>query len=93
MDEPLKPSDAKALIVSILDTGRVEFSAHALKEMEEDGITIPEAFGVLRGGVVEPAELVRGSWRYRVRRTIAYVVVAFREEDAMVVVTAWRRQR
>jgi hypothetical protein len=48
---------------------------------------------VLRGGVVEPGELERGSWRYRVKTNTMCVVVAFRSEMELVVVTAWRSGR
>jgi hypothetical protein len=49
-----------------------------------------EAIGVLRSAVVEPAELERGSWRYRVHVRRTYVVAAFGSDVAAVVVTAWR---
>jgi hypothetical protein len=88
--EPLGPPEARALLRSILATGRVSFSAHALQEMAEDGISEAEVIGVLRSGVVEPAELVRSSWRYRVRTSTVYAVVTFRSAAWTVVVTAWR---
>jgi hypothetical protein len=58
--------------------------------MAKDGITVDQLFAVLRGGVVEPAEFVRGTWRYRVRQSRLYVVVAFDSKTRTVVVTAWR---
>jgi len=58
--------------------------------MAKDGITQFEALGVLRSGVVEPGELVRSTWRYRVRVRQAVVVAAFRSECSAAVVTAWR---
>ena len=70
--------------------GSVRFSGHALEEMAKDGLTTVDCVNVLRGGIVEPAEFENGSWRYRVRTSKAYVVVAFRSEDALVVITAWR---
>jgi hypothetical protein len=88
--EPLAPPQARALLHSILATGRVSFSTHALQEMVEDGISQAEVIGVLRGGVVEPAELVRNSWRYRVRAATVYAVVTFRSATWTVVVTTWR---
>lgn len=90
MREPLAPSAVKALLLQILDHGTVEFSGHARKEMAEDDISEGEVVGVLKGGVAEPGELVRGSWRYRLRKSAVYAVVAFRSEDFTVVVTAWR---
>ena len=71
-------------------TGRVVFSRHALEEMAKDRLSDGDVAAVLRGGVVEPAELERGSWRYRMRAGPVYVVVTFRSETEIVVVTAWR---
>jgi hypothetical protein len=45
---------------------------------------------VLRGGVVDPAEFENGSWRHRVRTARIAVIVAFRSETELRVVTAWR---
>ena len=58
--------------------------------MARDGISQAEAIGVLRSGVVEPAEFERGSWRYRVHAHLTYVVAAFRSDVVANVVTAWR---
>lgn len=88
--EPLRPEEARRLLREILATGEVVFTNHALDEMAQDGISQAEAIGVLRSGVVEPAEFERGSWRYRVRARRTYVVATFRSEATVVVVTAWR---
>jgi hypothetical protein len=88
--EPLDPARARQLIRRILQTGTVHFSGHALQEMAHDNLTTVECTNVLRGGVVEPPELVSGTWRYRVRTARVFVVVAFRSEARLVVVTAWR---
>jgi Domain of unknown function (DUF4258) len=88
--EPLEPGAARRLLRAILAKGNVIFSSHALDEMEQDAITEADVIRVLRGGAVEPAELVRGSWRYRVRAQSLYVVATFRSEARVVVVTAWR---
>jgi hypothetical protein len=61
--------------------------------MAKDSITQDEALAVLRSGVVEPGEFEGRSWRYRVRVTRTFVVVALRSETAAVVVTAWRVRR
>ena len=45
---------------------------------------------VLRAGTVGPAEAEHGEWRYRVRTQRMAVVVAFRSETELRVVTAWR---
>lgn len=80
----------KPLLRQILETGTVGFSDHALDEMRKDRLTTVDCVNVLRGGVVEQGELERGSWRYRVRTNVICVVVAFRSETHLVVVTAWR---
>ncbi len=71
--------------------------------MEKDSLTDVDVVNVLRGGVVQAAERVNGSWRYRVLTQRTAVVAAFEPDvDAMpadkddvsdmelVVVTAWR---
>ena len=93
LQEPLANDAAKKLIVSILKTGTVSFSSHALEEMAKDDLTTVDVTNVLRGGFVEFSELERGSWRYRVRTSRMTVVVAFRSEKMMSVVTAWRKVR
>ena len=42
---------------------------------------------------LEPAEWEHGSWRYRVHTQRIWVVVAFRSETRLVIVTAWRTRR
>ena len=74
----------------IVASGQVVFSKHAVAELAADSISRAEALNVLRGGIVEPAELERGSWRYRARAGQVYVVVAFRSESELIVVTGWR---
>ena len=58
-----------------------------------DGLSDVDAVNVLRGGVVEPAELEAGTWRYRVRTSRMYFVVVLRSETELRVVTAWRNKR
>lgn len=69
------------------------FSNHALRELANDDMTTADCMNVLRGGIVEQPEWERGSWRYRVRTNRMCVVVAFRSERHLVVVTAWRKQQ
>jgi hypothetical protein len=88
--EPLAPPAARKLVQQIVAVGRVVFSRHALDEMANDRLSDGDAAAVLRGGIVEPAELERGSWRYRMRAGRVYVVVTFRSETELVVVTVWR---
>jgi hypothetical protein len=91
--EPMTTSAARHLLRGILASGEVVFSGHALAEMRADGITHAEVIHVLRGGTVEPGELERASWRYRVRARDVYAVVTFRSAAMAIVVTAWRRTR
>jgi hypothetical protein len=96
MDEPLTATAAKKLIQAILKTTdggtppSVALSGHAQKEMANDKLIAGDIINVLRGGVVEPAEFEKGSWRYRVRTNKIVVVVCFRSEIELGVVTCWR---
>ena len=87
------PPDAKRLIREILVCGEVVSSRHAADEMAKDDLTLVDCINVLRAGLVEPAEMGRGTWRYRVHTRRISVVVAFRSETRLVVVTAWRSGR
>jgi len=90
LEEPLNPSRVRKLVGKILDEGEVEFSGHALEEMAKDDLTELDVINVLRGGRAEPGEFERGTWRYRMLTSRICVVVAFRSDDWLVVVTAWR---
>lgn len=92
LSEPLSPPAARKLIRAILKDGTVNFSKHGRDEMQKDQLVEIDVVNVLRGGAVEPAEWEHGSWRYRVRTARMAVVIAFRSEAVMVVVTAWRIQ-
>ena len=93
MDEPLSAPKAKKAVQEILRSGNTAFSGHALREMKKDDLTTQDCVNVLRAGVVEPAEYENGSWRYRFHGGWIWVVVAFRSEQELVVVTAWRKRR
>lgn len=86
----MSPAAARKLIREIVATGKVSYSQHAKKEMANDGLEITDVVNVLRGGWVEPAEEERGTYRYRVCTRRMCVVVAFRSETELRVVTAWR---
>jgi hypothetical protein len=88
--EPLDPVRAKRLIRQIVETGEMTFSRHAEEELLKDRLTMADVVHVLRAGVVEPAEWINGQWRYRMRTQKLYVVVRFRSETALRVITAWR---
>jgi hypothetical protein len=90
--EPLASPEARRLVREIINSGSIALSRHAEQEMAKDNLTMVDVTNVLRGGVVDPAELENGSWRYRVRTARIAVVVAFRSEAELRVVTAWRFQ-
>jgi hypothetical protein len=90
MDEPLTPETAKKVIRRILQAGRFTYTRHSKDEMLADDLTTVDCENVLRGGVVRPAEYEDGTWPYRVETSRVTVVVAFRSEDELAVVTAWR---
>ena len=91
--EPLDQSKARRLIREILLKGSVTFSGHSQAELAKDDLSSVDAVNVLRGGIVDPPELQSGTWRYRVRTDRIAVVIAFRSESELVVVTAWRNKR
>lgn len=47
---------------------------------------------MLRGGIVQPPEYEKGTWRYRVETGRMAVVIAFRSRSELVVITAWRKK-
>jgi hypothetical protein len=84
---------ARKRISAILRGGRVSYSRHAREEMEKDDLTEVDVTNVLRGGrITEPAELGAVDWTYRVHTRLLCVVVAFRDDTELVVVTAWRKK-
>ncbi len=93
MHEPLAPEAAKRLIREILESGHFAYSRHAKEELLADDLTTVDCENVLRGGVVRAGELEHGTWRYRVDTARITVVIAFRSERELVIVTAWRGGR
>lgn len=92
-DSTLAPAAARQRVRSILETGKVRFSEHSREEMAKDGLTEVDCINVLRAGVVDPPDLINGSWRYRVRSNVIVVVIAFRSDTVLSVVTAWRTRK
>lgn len=93
MEEPLEPHAAKQLIRQILQAGCLTYTKHSKDEMLADNLTTLDCENVLRGGVIRPGEFERGTWRYRVENSRITVVVAFRSENEVIIVTAWRFER
>ncbi|WP_205525515.1 DUF4258 domain-containing protein [Pyxidicoccus trucidator] len=85
---------ARKRISAILRAGRVGYSRHAREELEKDDLTEVDVTNVLRGGhITEPAEMGQVDWTYRVHTGLLCVVVAFRDDTELVVITAWRKKR
>jgi hypothetical protein len=89
----LRAGDAKKLLKVILKEGWLFFSDHAVEEIRKDDLSRRDVENVLRGGVVREPEWENGSWRYQVETSMIRVVIAFRDENTVVVVTAMRRNR
>jgi hypothetical protein len=92
MKEPFSRNEAKKRIQVIFREGDIIFSGHAEKELAKDELTTNDARNVLRAGkILEPPELVHGTWRYRLQTEKMVVVVAFISESKLKIVTAWRK--
>ena len=92
-DEPLGEHEAERLIRAIIKTGKVAWTEHVIKQMATRNLTTVDCVNVMRAGSVEPPEYESGSWRYRVSTARITVVVAFRSETELAVVTAWRNRQ
>lgn len=93
INEALTEAQARRQLSYILIHGTVVFSAHARREMANDGMTEQDVINVLRAGqVYEPAEVVHDSWRYRCHTQRFCVVFALSSAIVAVVVTAWRKR-
>lgn len=94
LQEPLDPEAARRRIRALVAGGRIRYSRHALDQVSARRLDMADCLNVLRAGGVGPAEWVNGSWRYPVATPRGFtVVVAFRGEDVLVVVTAWPGER
>lgn len=94
--EPLDNATMCQLVRTIVKTGSVAFSPHARKELAKDDFTTADALNMLLGGrprADECGHLRDGTYRYRLHTARMCVVVAFRSETELVVVTAWRKNR
>jgi hypothetical protein len=101
LDEPLDHPTVRRLSRQILRDGLVEWSEHALDEMEKDDLDELDCRNVIwagEDGGCDP-EGSKGEWRYRRRTPKIWVVIEFEPcacDPAhatgyhLVVVTAWR---
>lgn len=91
LTEPLRPTEAKKLILRIIGKGIVTYSQpHAGEQMRKRRISTVDCVNVLRGGVVKEGEYENGGWRYQVFTQKMCVVIRFESESLLEVVTAWR---
>lgn len=91
--QPLKLPDARKLARDIMETGEVGFSGHALEEMAKDDLQTADCLNLLRAGVFNPPDFIKGEWRYPVTTQRICMVVAFISATQLRIVTAWRIKR
>lgn len=90
LKEPLGTDDAKRLILEILEHGSIRPTQHWKERIGDHDLVSGDCLRVLRGGYVEGMDLVDGTWRYRVVMGDVCVVIAFRSQKSLAMVTAWR---
>lgn len=88
--EPFGERTAKRLIRECITGGRVSWTDHALERCSKWRLTTGDCVNALKAGAVDPAEWEMGTWRYRVRAGRITVVIAFRDERSLTVITAWK---
>lgn len=73
------------------------FSAHAITELEKDGLNTVDAINVLESPdarIQLDGEFENGSFRYRIETSFIMIVFAFNEQTtAIIVVTAWDKRK
>jgi hypothetical protein len=91
VDEPFSSEEARRRIKVALAHGSWSFSTHASKRAAERGMDLADCLNVLRSGKVDSTYTTfeLQTWRYRVCTPRMWVVVAFAEQQ-LVIVTACR---
>jgi hypothetical protein len=84
---------ATGLVRRIVREGVVAFSDEALEMMRSEGLTTADCHNVLRWGISDPPSRRGDMWRYRLHTAAASVVVIFRSEAEIVVLSAERKPR
>lgn len=93
----LKAEEATALLHRCLESGRTIPGRHYREELEKEGVSFEEAWGVLRAGAIydPPERDVRtGEWKYRVEGygpdgNWLVNVFSFKEMDTAFLITIW----
>lgn len=81
--------EAKPLIRSIADGGSVTYNK---KKLKKHGLTVADAYNVLRGGHAKEPEWENGEWRHQVHTGAMVVVVHIENEKSLRVITGWRKR-
>ena len=93
LSHPLNNTTAKRIIGELLTTGKYILIPHALKALQEDGLTTVDCVNVLRGGWVVQSEMKGGAWRYRIVTQRIAVIVEIElesEPQELTVITVFR---
>jgi len=81
------------LVRAIRLNGNTVESGHAKARLKEHGLTMVDVDNVLRcGRINREGECEEDAWRYRVETPLMAVVVAFRSDSELVIVTVWRKR-
>lgn len=95
VSKPLSAGAVRRCMLEILKNGwEVGWTAHAKRELSNDQMTTVDAVNVLRcWRYMDPPEqdIKTGEWKYRIHTDMMGVVVKFRSETQLVVITAWRK--
>ena len=89
---PLAPDRATELVRCIVRNGAVAFGDRALSSLRSQGLTTADCHNVLRWGTSDPASSHDGAWYYRLHTANAFVVVAFRSDLEIVVMSAGKKK-
>jgi hypothetical protein len=88
--EPMDGPSLRTVLRNVLANGRLDFSKHALSQMEARNLVNQDVVNVLRAGRWESCSFENRSWRYNVATPRMVVVVAVHNANHAVVVTAWK---
>lgn len=89
--EPFQQLEAERRIKDIARNGTVSYDQkHARRRLDERNMSMTDTGNVLLSGWVSEVLWERNSYRYTIETPKMAVVVAFRSETEILVVTAWR---
>lgn len=95
----LDKNQARKLVRQILAhfSDNINFSSHAILEMEKDDLTTIDILNVLKSldsRILDEGELVNGSYRYRLETSFLMVVIAFHQNGkGIIIVTVWDKRK